>query len=273
MKRKNLHRPEDNTTIFPPINPEDFPNRQEAQAAQKRQKRVAYYITALSILTIIISSITIISTLGATFTSEQKQPTPTAEPYAEITVKDTQIETIKTKLNFGAPNPPGYTANNTPVIIEYFKTPETPILVKTEITSIKETTPEQTYFIEEILSTYGESEETTPIKYWLVKITSQINKDEWNKDINLSKHIIPKSTPQNTVEEILITNWKDCSTQTQETIIEQAEIVKTTYCLIFTTTPNNTPEGIKYVGQDVINPNEYSVYNGNPITINHTPET
>lgn len=279
-KRRHIHKTEARTlTVFKKFNPADFPTRKEATEFRNRQQRIIYYIIAISTI-IIIAALTTIITLTHSFitTTNNPQPETTYDKTVQIeTNPNNEITTITETLNFGTPTPPGHVeTQNNPIIVEYYKNNTTPISTLLEITNVAQPSEEQKYFINNILQTYNE--ETNPEnQLWLTTITHTVNTEEWDNTIDITKHIIPYSTPNNIVEEILITNWKDCTTTTRQTTINDTPVTQIQHCLIFSTQPDKTPQGIKYVGQDSVTPNPYNVYNGEPATIqttiNDTPVT
>lgn len=271
MKRRLLHETESRMlTIFPKFDKTEFETREEHMKYLRQEKRIYIYIYSFLGFIIVAALSVIIFVAGKIIENSQASAVEntTYSEYVEIVANDTnEVEAIQKKLDFGEPVVPGYVGSpEEKITIQHYVTNDSSIVKTIKLSEVKETTNEQSYFVENILDTYGAPLETNK-KLWLIFLTTETNLDEWQENMDIPSQFIPYSTPAVETKEIMITNWKDCSVTAKEKTLQGVNIMETTYCFIFQTDADQKPLGVKYVGQIALDNNPYNVYNGKPVIL------
>ena len=271
MKRRLLHKTESRMlTIFPKFDKTDFASREEHIEYLRQEKRIYIYIYSFLSLIILASIAVIIFVVGKMVENSKTSAAEntTYSEYVEIVANDVnEVEALQKKLDFGEPVLPGYVGSpEEKITIQHYVTNDRSIVKTIKLSEVKEATNEQSYFVENILETYGTPLEENK-KLWLIFLTTETNLDEWQENMDIPSQFIPYSIPSVEAQEILITNWKDCSVTAKEKTLQGVNIMETTYCFIFQTDADQKPLGVKYVGQIALDNNPYNVYNGKPVIL------
>jgi hypothetical protein len=271
MKRRLLHKTESRMlTIFPKFDKTEFASREEHVEYLRQERRVYTYIFSVLGLIIVASLATIIFIVGKMVENNTVENTApnTYDEYVEIVANDfNEVEALQKKLDFGEPVTAGYVGEpDEKITIKHYTTNDDYIVKTIKLSKVKKATSEQSYFVENILDTYG-----TPLEdgktLWLLFLTTETNIDEWEENMDIPSQFIPYSIPAVEAQEIMITNWKDCSITSEEKTLQGVDIMETTYCFIFKTDGEQKPLGVKYVGQIALENNPYNVYNGEPVIL------